>query len=102
MVQDNYNSISLVFSKFLQTLGGIMMVDQQENPKKEPIIKDWKPKTSQALFWVLVVAVMALIPLLLNVSQNLLRGDNINVVITKYFPDFLIVIFSLAISIFLI
>lgn len=100
MVQDNYNSISLVFSKFLQTLGGIMMVDQQESPKKEPIIKDWKPKTSQALFWVLVVAVMALIPLFLNVSQNLLRGDNINVVITKYFPDFLIVIFSLAISIF--
>lgn len=77
-----------------------MMEEKQEDTKKEPIVKDWKLKTSQALFWVLVVAVMALIPLFLNVSQNLLRGDDIAVVMSKYFPDFLIVIFSLAISIF--
>lgn len=77
-----------------------MMAEKQEGSKKEPILKDWKPKSSQALFWVLVVAVMAMIPLFLNVSQNLLRGDDIEVVISKYFPDFLIVIFSLAISIF--
>ena len=76
------------------------MEEKQSNSSKKANVKDWKPKTSQALFWVLVVAIMALIPLFLNVSQNLLRGDEIEVVISKYFPDFLIVIFSLAISIF--
>ena len=76
------------------------MAEKKDDPRKEPLIKDWKPKTSQTLFLALVVAVMALIPLFLNVSQNLLRGDDIETVVLKYFPDFLIVIFSLSVSIF--
>lgn len=76
------------------------MAENQENGKNGPIKENWKPKASETSFWVFVVAVMALIPLLLNVSQNLLRGDDINTVISKYFPDFLIVTFSLSISIF--
>lgn len=76
------------------------MSENQRNTSKKACKKEWIPKASQALFWALVVAVMALIPLFLNVSQNLLRGDELDVVVSKYFPDFLIVIFSLAISIF--
>jgi len=76
------------------------MIGQNGTAQNEKAEKTWKSKMSQASFWVLVVAVMALIPLFLNVSQNLLRGDELNTVILKYFPDFLIVIFSLAISIF--